>query len=148
MEILAKILLAAVIGTSMMTLFSYYASNKWNSPFREPILLNKLIFRTSSYKSETFPVLPGWILHYTVGLAFAVIFHFIWTFTPVTPSILTGAILGLAAGFIGIFGWHLMLSLHPDPPFKNSRKFYPHLLVAHIIYGMGAVSGYELVTTS
>lgn len=145
MEEIIRILLAAIIGTSLMTLFSYYASNRWDSPFREPILLNKLLYRSPFYTSKTLPVLPGWLLHYFVGLLFVIAYHYIWISTALEPSILNGLIFGFISGFLGIAGWAVALKIHPDPPFVNSKKYYPHLLAAHVIFGAGAVLGYGLV---
>ena len=140
-----KILSATIIGTSLMTLFSYFAANQWKSPFREPALLNKLLYRSPFYKWKTLPVLPGWFFHYFIGLMFVVAYHLLWTNTSISPTVINGLILGFISGFIGIAGWILMFSIHPDPPFVNSRKYYPHLLAAHVIFGAGAVFGYELI---
>lgn len=128
-----------------MTLFSYYAANKWDSPFREPPLLNKLLYRSPIYHWQTLPVLPGWIFHYFIGLIFVSIYHFIWKETLIAPTIMSGSIMGFINGFIGIIGWALVFKVHPDPPAVNRKKYYIQLLFAHMIFGAAAVLGYKLI---
>lgn len=64
--------------------------------------------------------------------------------TSVDPSFLSGSFFGLICGFIGVAGWHFVLSIHPKPPLIDLKKYYIHLLVAHIIFGWGAALGYKL----
>lgn len=90
------------------------------------------------------PVIPGWVLHYVIGFIFVIGFHFFWKVTSVTPSLLSGSLLGLLCGFMGIAGWHLVFLLHPKPPSINLKEYYLHLIVAHILFGLGAAAGYKL----
>lgn len=138
------ILFGSLIGTTLMTSFSYYLSRKTNRHFREPVLLNQLLFNFQLFEFIRKPISPGWILHYTIGFLFVTGFHFFWKVTPVVPSLLSGSILGLVCGFIGVAGWHLMFALHPNPPSIELKKYYIHLVVAHIIFGLGAVIGYKI----
>ncbi len=57
-------------GTSLMTLFSYYLSRKANRNFREPVLMNQLIFNFQLFEFIRKPILPVCILHYAVGFIF------------------------------------------------------------------------------
>lgn len=138
------IFLGTLTGTSLMTLFSYYLSRKTNRNFREPVLLNQLLVNFQPFEFNKKPILPGWILHYVVGVIFVTGFHFFWKMTSVTPSFLNGSILGLFCGMIGVAGWHLVFMLHPKPPSIELKEYYVHLIVAHIIFGFGAVAGYRL----
>lgn len=139
------ILFGTLTGTSLMTLISYYLSRKANRNFREPDLLNQLIFNFKPFGFIKKPVFPGWILHYAVGLIFVIGFHFFWKVTSITPSLLSGSLLGLICGFIGVAGWHLVFLLHPNPPSIELKEYYIHLIVVHIFFGLGAAAGYELV---
>lgn len=138
------IIFGALIGTSLMTLFSYFLSKKTDRNFREPDILNQLLFDLQLIEFKKKPLIPGWILHYVVGFIFVVGFHVFWNVTTVNPSQISGSILGLFCGFIGIAGWHLIFKLHPKPPSIALKKYYIHLLVAHIIFGWGSAVGYKL----
>lgn len=140
-----RIILGALAGTTVMTLFSYYLSYKLGRQFKEPVILNKL-YRRLVVRGTALKAIPviGWIFHYFIGTVFMVLYHFIWRLTAVEPSLLSGSVLGFFSGFIGIAGWSLMFNLHPDPPSVNFRKYYLQLISAHVIFGIGAVIGYTL----
>ncbi|HET8866423.1 MAG TPA: hypothetical protein VFM80_12060 [Gracilimonas sp.] len=142
----AFILFGTLTGTSLMTLFSYFLSRKANRNFREPVLLNQLLFDLPLFEFKSKPILPGWILHYAVGFIFVIGFHFFWKMASITPSLLSGSILGLFCGMLGVAGWHLVFLLHPKPPSIELKEYYIHLIVAHIIFGFGAAAGYKLVS--
>lgn len=105
------ILIAGISATSLMTLFSYIVSYINRSEFKEPELLN-----ASLSSSKIFPIkvaknkLAGWAIHYFIGLLFVAGFNLIWKFTPLSPSVFTGIVLGFIAGTIGIPGWTVFLS--------------------------------------
>lgn len=138
------IIYGTLLGTSLMTLFSYFLSRKTGRNFREPDILNQLFFNFQIFDFNEKPLIPGWILHYVIGLIFVTGFHVFWKVTSVNPSLLSGSILGLICGFIGVAGWHLVFLLHPKPPSIALKKYYIHLLAAHIIFGWGAAAGYKL----
>lgn len=139
-----RIVLAAVMGTSAMTLFSYQVAQREKEQFREPELLNSLVKRLPG--DTKFPVrnMEGWVIHYTVGTLFVIVYDKLWR-TRFKPSVLNGICLGAASGLIGIAGWHAVIRLHPQPPRINLKKYYPHLLVAHVVFGAFAALSYNLV---
>ncbi|CAN5449666.1 hypothetical protein BH23BAC3_BH23BAC3_25330 [soil metagenome] len=139
-----KILSGAVIGTSLMTLFSYYLSYRSNKEFEEPELLNKLIHSSRLPVSVKKNPAAGWILHYSVGTGFTVCYHFIWKRNKVNPIFKNSTLLGGISGIIGISGWHLLFMIHSNPPSIYLRDYYLHLLAAHIVFGWGAATGYKL----
>lgn len=136
---MVQILTGGIIATSLMTLFSYLAARIMSRQFREPQLLNILIKRSSKIPLSPGKKSPaGWIIHYSIGWLFVFLFDLIWKFTELEPSLLSGALLGFIFGFIGISGWKIMFYLNPDPPELDFRKFYFQLIIAHIIFGLGA----------
>lgn len=141
-----RIVLGAFIGTSIMTMFSYYISSKLNRQFKEPVLLN-MLYAGRGARGGSLKAVPGfgWIFHYFIGTIFVIVYHFIWKMTAVDPTFLSGSLLGLLSGFIGIAGWSFMFNVHPDPPIIHFRKFYLQLIAAHLIFGLGAVFGYKLI---
>lgn len=138
-----KILSASIVGTSTMTLFSYFLSGKLNKQFIEPELLNKLMSDNRVIRYLKKNSLPGWFIHYLIGMLFAMSSHFIWKASKINPSLQSGALLGLMYGLIGISGWHLIFKLHPNPPAVNLQEYYLHLLAAHLLYGCGTAFAYK-----
>lgn len=139
MEVLL-IVVSGFIATSLMTLFSYLISNIKGRQFREPELLNILISRSTLFpwkiKKDSW---VGWAIHYSIGWFFVICFYLIWKYTKMEPSVATGALFGFLAGIIGISGWKIFFLLHHDPPEIDFKNFYIQLIVAHIIFGLGAV---------
>lgn len=137
------IFVSGLIATSLMTLFSYLAAKLTSHQFREPQLLNVLLQRSPAiwFNPKTTGI-TGWLIHYSIGFLFAVILAIIWKRTFIDPSLTSGALLGFLLGFIGIAGWKLFFYLSPEPPDIKFQKFYFQLIIAHIIFGIGAVLPY------
>src|SRR5687768_11113267 len=100
-----KILMAAVAGTTAMTIFSYQAAQLEKEQFREPQLLNRLIERLVGGKKIPFQDIGGWAVHYMVGTMFVFVYDKLWR-TALSPSLSNGMLLGAGSGLIGIAGWH------------------------------------------
>lgn len=128
-----------------MTGFSYVVSYWKKTQFKEPELLNVLISR-----SDIFPIkiskksFFSWPLHYSVGIIIVIAFDYTWKNTGFSPSILSGAVLGMAAGIIGITGWKCFFWLHHDPPDIRFLQFLVQLFAAHILFGMVAGAVYAV----
>jgi hypothetical protein len=137
------ILLAGTAGTSLMTAFSYQVSKEKQEQFREPLLLHKLISRLLPSDKKYNTTIDGWILHYSVGLMFNVIYDALWKNSILKPSIGNGLAIGTASGILGASVWTAILKLHPNPPVVNIRKYYPHLIAAHMVFGLFSVLGYR-----
>lgn len=142
----ARIITAAVTGTSMMTLFSYWVSRQKAEQFREPALLSMLTKRLISDKRFPKTDVDGWALHYSVGAMFCLIYDRIWQQTGSKPSILNAGLMGLISGFFGASVWKAIFHLHPDPPNIKSKKYYGHLIAAHIVFGIFSAAGYRMAT--
>jgi hypothetical protein len=138
-----NILISAIVGTSAMTIFSYLVSNSKNKNFREPEVLGKLIKALPPNISKDTAQLTGWGLHYTIGLAFVACYNEIWKQTKIKPSLTSGVLMGAASGVVGILGWKLMFKAHPNPPAKNLKPFFGHLLLAHIVFGIFSTLSYK-----
>ena len=140
----AKVLTSAILGTSAMTLFSYLVSEKKNENYKEPDVLAMLLKKLKYDTSKEIEKITGWTSHYAVGILFDLIFDQIWKKTG-KPSLKSGLLLGAASGLIGIAAWKLMFKSHPNPPAKNLRKYFSHLLLAHLVFGAFSVAGYNLM---
>lgn len=145
METLLKIITGVLVGTSLMTLCSYFFSHILGKQFREPVLLHQLLERSIMLDNPNVPVWLGWLLHYLVGVGFVVVYHIIWHVTDVDPSALNALLLGLVSGLLGVAGWLFIFRMHKDPPSIDFKSFYLQLIVVHLIFGLGATFGYLLI---
>ena len=138
-----KILFAGIVGTSAMTLFSYLVSDRKNKNFREPELLGQLIERLPIKSSNQSAHITGWGIHYAIGISFMVCYSKIWEPTRSKPTLSSGALLGAVNGLVGVSGWKLMFEAHPNPPAKDLKPFFSHLILAHVVFGVFNAIGYK-----
>lgn len=139
-----KILISAIVGTSVMTLFSYLVSESKNKNYGEPEVLGELIKRLPKSGSKESARMAGWGMHYAIGILFVACYSEIWQQTKVKPSLTSGMLLGAANGVAGVTGWKLMFEAHPNPPAKNLKPFFGHLMLAHVAFGVFCALTYNL----
>ncbi|TRO64388.1 hypothetical protein [Christiangramia sabulilitoris] len=139
MELL-KVILAGILGTLLMTAFSYLIPRLRAKQFREPQLLNMILRRsTSDSMNPSNNSLIGWVVHFSIGIILMTLFymfHLIFTFKISFFSIF---IYGIFAGSLSILSWYLMFSLSNNPAEITMKEFYFQLLIAHILFATGAV---------
>ena len=133
---------AAVLGTSAMTLYSYFLSGTKNRNFREPENLSILLRRTAPVGEREAEAIC-WTAHYTVGLLFVLVYEEFYASTQLRPGIRSGLTLGFFTGLFAILVWKMVFDLHPRPPQKDFKKYYGQLLVAHIIFGLVSTMVYK-----
>jgi hypothetical protein len=143
MEILI-IILATIAGTSVMTAFSYIASETFNKLWKEPVLLNLVVAKAKIDLSPNRKSIFGWIIHYVIGLAFVLCYQFIWTNSEIDPTWFCGLIFGIISGFIGILSWFLMFKILNDKPRIKFKQYYLQLFIAHIFFALTVIAVYKL----
>ena len=119
-----------------MTAFSYGVSVIYRQQFREPVLLNNLLYRANVLHHPRLNHGYGWTIHFTVGLLFNVPYYFLQEGH--TPTWLIYLLFGAFSGAIACVVWEIAFLLHPNPPTINYKGFYIQLFIAHIIFGMGS----------
>jgi hypothetical protein len=142
----SKIIAAAIVGTSFMTLYSYIIAKKEKQKFVEPELLNELIDRSDNLPDiddkKEHPA--GWLIHYALGAVFVIAYYFLWRRSLKSPNIAKGLVIGAASGLIGIISWKIMFATSDNPPGNDRYKYYRQLFVAHLIFSTFALYGYKL----
>jgi len=138
------ILSAALTGTTLMSAFSYITSQKEYKQFREPELLNKLVSRMPLDVKADKNSIVGWAVHYIVGLIFCTLYDRIWQRLTPTERLLVALPLGAVSGVIGAVIWKSTFKVHPFPPIIRYRRYYFHIILAHIIFGTFAGLGYNV----
>jgi len=141
---IVKTVIPAVVGTSAMTLFSYLVSGVVNKNFREPEILGQLANRLPNGASRKYAQVVGWGAHYATGILFEVIFSALWKRKKIKPSTASGAVLGAASGLAGVIVWKGVFEAHPNPPAKDLKRFFGHLVLAHVVFGVFSALTYKL----
>ncbi len=142
---LVIILFAGLVGTSVMTGFSYLAGLLFQLESREPKLLNELLRRAHGITadiSENDP--PGWIIHYIIGFVFSGITGAYLWYMDTDPTWLLGIISGFFLGILGALGWLGMFAFHHSPPKINLFRYLVQLVIAHMFFGLGAIWIYRI----
>ncbi|MGN6194794.1 MAG: hypothetical protein ACTHOB_07635 [Ginsengibacter sp.] len=129
-----NVLLAATVGTTAMTLFSYVVSRKKNKDFREPRLLGKMVYRAIPEIKKEDAKFTGWILHCSTGLAFTIVYKMLLEKTKLKSNVPDGIVLGFVNGVVAVAIWKAVFSLHSDPPQIQFKDFYGHLILAHVVF--------------
>lgn len=140
-----KTFLSTIAGTSAMTLFSYLISEANDENYKEPEVLGQLIKRLPDGPSNEKARIAGWGGHYAAGLAFELIFNEVWEREWMKPSIASGALMGVTSGVAGIVAWKVAFDAHPNPPVKNLKKYFAHLMLAHVVFGVSSALTYKLL---
>jgi hypothetical protein len=81
----AKITLSGILGTNVMTLFSYLVSALAKENFSEPEHLSTMINRLAPGISKKRLRIAGWGAHYAVGILFAAVYVELWENGAVKP---------------------------------------------------------------
>jgi len=139
-----KVLLSSLVGTTAMTLFSYLVSEAKDRNFREPEVLGELVERLPASPSKKPSQMVGWFAHYAIGATFVAFYNELWKRKIVKPTVTSGALLGGASGVVGIVSWKAMFEGHPDPQRKNLKRFFGHLMLAHVVFGVFSAITYKV----
>ena len=135
-----QIFLTAFISTSLMTAFSYLIASKQKKKFEEPEILGQLVHRLAPEIKKQNAMISGWLMHYSVGVAFVIIYELMFKKYNLKRNFITRFYIGVLSGVLSIAVWHAILKLHPNPPSLDLKKFYTVLMAAHIVFGITAIT--------
>ena len=141
MKDINKTMYAGIVGTSVMTAFSYAISGGHKKNFREPELLGILMERLSQ-KQGRWIRLAGWPLHYTLGLVWAGVYIFWLKAANKNLGFKYATMFGCCSGAVAIVIWRLLFKLHPHPPKIFYKQFFAQLFIAHIIFSLSVSTTY------
>ncbi len=143
MDIL-KMIFATLVGTSMMTAFSYLLSEAFKKLFKEPVLLQYIMRLLHFDIGKIGRWIAGWAIHYFIGFLFILGYEFALRTFDLEFDLIMAMIFGAASGILGIIGWMIIFSLPSDDPKVNYRSYYIQLFIAHIIFALGVWAVYKL----
>jgi len=144
MDIL-RIMIGALVGTTMMTIFSYLISIAFQKLYKEPVLLKYILLKSGADLTKKQTATAGWIVHYLMGVVFIVIYHFLWKSDVVALTWLNGLYLGIGSGIVGILGWIVMFKVSNFKSDIGFTGYFSQLLIAHIIFALSAVAVYKFL---
>lgn len=131
-----KILLPAITGTSLMTLFSYLISTYENENFSEPELLAAMGKDILPHAAKHSALPAGWVTHYGIGVLITSMYKYFDKNRNNKLVLRNGILLGGLSGIAGVAMWKLFFRIHPAPPSVPLRKFFIQLLWVHLVFGI------------
>jgi len=144
-----KIIVAGIVGTSFMTLYSYYKAKKENQQYKEPELLNKLIDRNKTVDVDVSTKhAAGWVAHYGVGVLFVLSYWVLYRKALHSPGPIKVLVVGSGSAIVAVAAWKVMFSASPNPPDNNRFGYYRQLAIAHLIFTLFALATYRALDQS
>ncbi|MCH4822113.1 hypothetical protein ML462_02920 [Gramella lutea] len=138
---LFQVILAGVLGTVLMTAFSYFLSKVRSRQFKEPKLLNMILRRSShEHMNPSNNSFIGWVVHFSIGIILMTLFYLFHLIFSFRISFLSIFLYGIITGAMAILSWHLMFYISPRPPDVNLNEFYIQLFIAHVLFAAGAIA--------
>ncbi|MDV6167163.1 hypothetical protein R1T16_01925 [Flavobacterium sp. DG1-102-2] len=145
MKTVEKIIIAGIVGTTFMTLYSYLKAKKEEQQYVEPIMINGLIDNSKNLPElsdeEIHPA--GWLIHYATGIGFVFAYRLIWKNALHKPTLGKMLIIGSLSGLTGIMVWKMLFRQHDQPPQNYRYGYYRQLFVAHIVFALAALPTYS-----
>ncbi len=131
-----KVLLPAIAGTSVMTLFSYLISALEKKNFSEPQLLAAIEkqFIPPALRKLSLPA--GWLSHYSIGVLMTLAFDCMWHILNIKAPAKKGLTAGISGGLIAVISWKLLFTKLPCRSHNYYKQFYLQLYVAHFIFAL------------
>jgi hypothetical protein len=136
MNLIPEIICGTIVGTSLMTGFSYLMSEQFRKRFQEPRLLEYVMKLSGAKLSDRSKEIAAWIIHYLIGLLFVLAYYFIWNCCLAKSWTIT-LLFGAISGIIGILGWIVIFSIPDDKPHVSFTSYFIQLFFAHIIFAFG-----------
>jgi len=145
MKAISKIIIAGIVGTTFMTLYSRYKSEDEDEQYTEPVLLNKLIDRSGMHVKVNNNHPAGWLWHYSIGILFVTSYYVLWRKSLREPTLAKIFVVGSLSGVLAVADWELMFIINPNPPSNDRYGYYRQLFIAHLIFAGFALPTYSFL---
>lgn len=125
-----KALLGGIVGTAVMTAVMMIAPMMGMPKMSPPSILSMMM---------GFPIIVGWLMHFMIGIIFAMAYAFIFInlVNKVSNNILKGAIFGMAAFAFAQIMMAIMGMMFPMPPMEGSMMLMMvGSIMGHVIFGI------------
>jgi hypothetical protein len=135
-----KGIFSGIAGTALMTLFSYLVSDARQKNFREPVLLGGFVEPLLPADKKALRLPAGFMAHFSVGIAWALVFEWMFQHGKLKPGVKTAFALGGVSGVTGVLIWKAAFNMSDHPPRTDYKAFYSHLLIAHLVFCLPLVA--------
>ncbi len=128
-----KAIIGGIIGTAAMTMVTLIAPMMGMPKMSPPAMLSMMI---------GFPIIVGWMMHFMIGIIFAMMYAFILLnmLKKISNNILKGVIFGMFAFIFGQIMIAIMGAMFPMPPMEGSVMLMVlGSIIGHLVFGIVAV---------
>ena len=123
---------AGLVGTAVMTALIYMMP-LMGLPKMDIIGMLGTMFTADEGTAN----IVGTVVHFLLGIIFAIIYAFLWDSVIGDPTALWGLAFGLVHGIIAVIVMPTMRNMHPRPPeMEMGPLLMAGLIVGHIIFGI------------
>ena len=144
-----NIILASVVGTSLMTAFMYIMTFLTDRVMKViNILGTMLTFQTTldgGLSDRPRAISIGIIAHYAIGILFTLCYSQLWSWGVGRPDYQSGIWFGIGSGLVAIAFWYGFFAIHPRPPAIRLKPYLLTLFLAHIVFTFGVIFAYHLL---
>ena len=135
---ISAVVASGIVGTAVMTVFSYKAYLFGIPKMKEINMLDILIS-----KKAPSHILLATTIHFSVGIMFSTSYRALWSQGLGKPDPLNGLILGSICGVIGVAVWQAVIKTNAKLPQLTLAHLISTLMPAHILFGLSAVETYN-----
>ena len=128
-----KAIIGGIAGTVAMTMVTLIAPMLGIPKMSPPAMLSMMM---------GFPIAIGWLMHFMIGIIFAIMYAFILinVLKKVSNNILKGAIFGMFAFVFGQIMIAVMGMMFPMPPMEGSMMLMTvGSIIGHLVFGIVSV---------
>jgi len=141
-------IIAGIVGTLFMTGFLYLLTYITERNYKVVRVLS--IMLTNDHSAHGADLKPltltiGIIVHYMIGIMFAVIYLWLWEHGIGKPDLVNGIIFGSLNGIFAAAFWFTFIRLHPHPPKVPMPDYLIAIGLGHIIFATGTVFIFNLL---
>jgi hypothetical protein len=136
-----RVFLSGIVATLLMTAFVYGMALLFNKKWKViKVLGTMLTGETTAFgglSGSPKSIVTGTIVHYLVGIGFAIVYWWICKSGVMIPGIINSVLFGMAIGILAAAVWWLFFKFHPKPPVIRLPKYLLTIATGHIVFAIG-----------
>ena len=125
-------IVAGLVGTAAMTILMMLAP-MMGMPKMDIVGMLGSMFTTNQGTAK----LIGLVIHFMMGIIFAIIYALLWSFGVGASTWLWGLVFGFVHGLVAILTMPMMMKMHPRPPeMTPGPRLMMGQILGHLVYGL------------
>lgn len=145
-----KIIVAGIIGTAVMTLFTNVIAFLFKERCKVVRVLGTMLtFQTTPDKglsNQLSALMIGTVAHYFVGIVFSFVYAWLWSQEIVDENFYEAGILGFVTGIFAMVVWRIFIALHSNAPYLPLVLYLSAILLGHVFFAIGVLATHFLLT--